>query len=928
MRLLEREKELAAIEERIEGASDGAGSMVLVEGSAGIGKTALLEAAAARAGSAGLEVLSARGGELERTLSYGIARQLFERRLAEASDAERAELLSGAAALSEGALTGLGEDAAETDRAGAIQHGLYWLTANLAEHGGLLLIVDDVQWSDAPSLRWLVYIARRLPELPIIAIVACRTGEPGVDAATLAALASEPAVTVLRPGVLSGSGSAEIVRERLGPGPTDAFAAACAQASGGNPFLLGELVTAIERDRIPTGDDAVTVVESLAPEAISRSILLRLARMPTSADPLARAAAVLGARAELETAADLAAVTPDEAAALADALTAGAILAEGFPLRFAHPLIASAVYDQIPAAERELLHGRAARLLADRGADDEEVAGQLLRAQVGEGEWAIERLRQAAERARGRGSPQAAVAYLRRAFAEPAPSRRLPLLVDLSHAAWRAYDTAAFEGISEDPVAEIEADPAAFMEAGPDLSAWLFSTGRLDAARALADAGIEAERDAGELDRALEHEIGLLAIFHIEPDEALARLERYGNAVEPGTRGERLWLAMRGWWMHFAGGPAAAAADLAERALDDGALLAEQPDLPVVGQAILVLLRADRLDRAEVMIDALEKDARRRSSLGSLAIAGGLRSQLALRRGEVGSAVEDARAALAIPREQGIIVALPIGTAFLLDALVQIGAHDEAESEIEASGLVGDLPVHFWFTPARWSRARLRAAQGRRDEAIADLRFALEQPLPVDYAVDSALAELLAAEGETAEAKRLAAAGVARARDWGTASAIGIALRAQALVDGGTDAIERLREAVAALADSPNRLEHARALTDLGAALRRANQRSEARDLLAEAMEMAHRGGATSVAERAATELAATGAKPRRVMLSGVESLTPSELRVCRMAADGMENREIAQALFVTVKTIETHLTSAYRKLDIGSRRELPDALS
>jgi len=248
--------------------------------------------------------------------------------------------------------------------------------------------------------------------------------------------------------------------------------------------------------------------------------------------------------------------------------------------------------------------------------------------------------------------------------------------------------------------------------------------------------------------------------------------------------------------------------------------------------------------------------------------------------------------------------------------LIEQGELHEADEQLTASGLLGEIPDHYWFTPALFSRARLRLAQGRTDEAIEDLHRLLpviERAWPPTYPVAATLALALASRGEEPDdARRLAESQLARAREWGTPHTVGVALRASGLVAGGERGIELLREAVEILAASPSRLEHARALSDLGAALRRANRRREAREPLGQALDLTHRCGATAIEERTREELAATGAKPRRVRLTGVESLTASELRVTRMAADGMENRDIAQALFVTVKTVEGHLSNAY----------------
>jgi DNA-binding CsgD family transcriptional regulator len=156
---------------------------------------------------------------------------------------------------------------------------------------------------------------------------------------------------------------------------------------------------------------------------------------------------------------------------------------------------------------------------------------------------------------------------------------------------------------------------------------------------------------------------------------------------------------------------------------------------------------------------------------------------------------------------------------------------------------------------------------------------------------------------------------------------IGVTLRVQGEVTGGAEGIELLRDSAEILAGTRARLQHAHALAQLGAALRRANRRKDARVPLREALELAHRCGAGPLEEVVRTELAATGARPRRAVFTGVESLTPSELRIARMAADGMTNREIAQALTVTAKTVETHLRHVYQKLDVARRTELADTL-
>ncbi len=939
-RLRERQDELAAIAADVEAAGEGRGSLLLIEGPAGIGKTELLRAASERAAEAGMEVLAARAGELEQSLAYGIVRQLFESRIASARAAERRSLLSGAASLASAALGEPGAAPAASgsapglgDPATSIQHGLFWLAANLSERAPLMLCVDDIQWADASSTRWLIYLARRVEALPILAVATIRSGDPGADEALLAALAGEPVAHTLRPAELSEAASGELVRERLGADAEDEFCAACRRASDGNPFLLSELVEAVRRDAIPPTAASVEAVDGLAPQTVSRSVLLRLARMPEGAVSLTRAVAVLGSEATPRHAAGLAGLDDSAAVTAADALAANSILAAGAPLRFAHPLLRAAVYDQIPDGERALAHARAARLLADQSRPADAVAAQLLHAGAVDESWAVEALRGAASGAMGRGAPQAAVSYLRRALDEPLEgTTRRDVLLELLRAGRSAMDTTILDGISEAPVAELTKSPEDLLASTPELAPWLFATGHPEEGTELARRMIATAIEEGELDQALEAELNLLSVGQFTSSEALARLERYTERVEPDSPNERLWLAMRAWWQHFAGGPVAECVDLARRALGEGRLLAEHPDHGVTGQVVVVLLRADELDEAEVETERMFEDARRRGSVMDLAICHGQRSLIAYRRGDVAGAAGQATTSLELCREHGLVIGLPLATSYLVNPLIERGELGEAEREIEAGGFAGELPDHYWVTPLRFTRGRLRLVQGRTEEGLAELRALLEFQGDTHPWHESPLASTIATAlrgsgGDVAEARRLADWELARAREWGTPRGIGVALRAKGLVAGGGEGVELLEESTRQLAASPSRLEQARALTDLGAALRRANRRREARDPLRQALEMAHRCGAAAIEERARDELTATGARPRRAMLTGVGSLTPSELRVATMAAEGMENKEIAQALFVTTKTVETHLGHVYSKLDISSRRELPAAL-
>jgi DNA-binding CsgD family transcriptional regulator len=274
-----------------------------------------------------------------------------------------------------------------------------------------------------------------------------------------------------------------------------------------------------------------------------------------------------------------------------------------------------------------------------------------------------------------------------------------------------------------------------------------------------------------------------------------------------------------------------------------------------------------------------------------------------------------------------------MATGVLVDALVERGKIHEAERQLEP--VAGDLQSSSQTAGVlRHARGRLRFAQRRLDEAVDDFRAAGEvanrtmavSPCYLPWRSDAALAEL--ALGHPDAARRLGEEELELARSFGAPRALGVALRAAGLVAGGKRGEALLREAIEVLSGPDTRLEQARVLADLGAALRRSNRRVEAREMLRQAVDAAYRVGAEPIASRAEIELRATGAKPRRIMLTGLEALTASERRIAELAAEGLTNAQIAQTLFVTARTVEGHLTNVFLKLRVKARTELPAALA
>jgi DNA-binding CsgD family transcriptional regulator len=310
-----------------------------------------------------------------------------------------------------------------------------------------------------------------------------------------------------------------------------------------------------------------------------------------------------------------------------------------------------------------------------------------------------------------------------------------------------------------------------------------------------------------------------------------------------------------------------------------------------------------------------------------------MRSQLHYYRGAIPDAIADARAAVDANAHFGWTVGLPSLYANLANALLEAGDVIGAEQALASCGLGEEIPPMLLFCDLIRSRARVRIAQGNAEAGVKDMiachellaSFGIANPAGMYCRSTAAVA--LAGLGRTDEARQLVADELALARRFGAPGAIGICMRAAAVVEGGPTGIELLREALSYLERSPARLEHARALADLGAALRRAGRRSDARTALRRALDIADRCGGSAVAEYAREELVVAGARPRRARLTGVEALTASERRVAQLAAGGLTNRQIAQALFVSHPTVVTHLRHCYEKLAINSREQLREAL-
>jgi DNA-binding NarL/FixJ family response regulator len=926
-RLLERERELAAIRRALAQSAQGTGELVMIDGPAGVGKTALLDAAHDAAGDSDLLVLRARGAELERAFGFGVVRQLFDEVL-RSGRFDPAALFTGtarhAAPLLAVEFDGAGT-AAPSDDPFAARHALYWLLANLAAQRPLAVLVDDAHWADGMSLGVLAHIANRLEGIPVALLVASRSEEAleGLDVLRRQAGAHG---TLLHVQPLGVEAAAMVVR-MFAPAADDALCREAHVATGGNPFLLAELARATL-----TGGRSSLAGQS--PDRVTREIAARLARLPDAARRLASAAAVLGSGAPLRQAAALAEVDDAEASAAADALVASGVLRTAHPLEFLHPLVGAAVYAGLGPAARSRDHGRAAHLLDADGASAERVAAQLLRCQPAADEWAFEQLVAAAEQASVRGAADAVATYLERALDEPAPpERRCEILLELGAAQVHADLPAAVAHVREALAGDLDLEQrfrATMLVAGV-----LGQTGFVAEAADVLEQQFDTFADRPDLHG--QTEAALANITRIDPatrERAAGAIKRMRGRVEAGTEHDPAVLGTIAAEMGMAGDPVDTMGEIAARAVVGIEATATAAQGWSWYNAVRALVVGGHYDAAlRSMAVALERNRER----GAVLDIGGVltfRAELYLHVGDLASAEVDARTLKEISLTCGWPLGEGFAAAWLGEVLIDRDELEEAERVLTEGPFAGSAVEIAHVYPYIWvlhARGRLRAAQGRPADAVAELReagqraAAIGQVSPTVTPWRSLLAYALLDLDERPEAERLVTEELALARRSGAPRAIGMALRAAARID---DEIPRLREAIEVLRRSEARLERARAHAELGAALRRAGEAEDARASLRCAVDLAHRCGADALEDQALAELRATGARPRRRVTTGAGALTPSERRIAELAAAGQQNREIAEALFVTMATVEFHLRNAYRKLGISSRTQLGAALS
>jgi DNA-binding CsgD family transcriptional regulator len=906
--LLERDAEIEALERAAGRLARGHGGVVVVEAAAGLGKTALVDVIAETANEDGCLVRRAAPGPLEREFALGVIRTLLEAPLRATDGGGRDELIDGPAAAAGALLLGAGIADAGTP---ALAHSVMWLCARLAAQQSLALLLDDAQWADRASLEVLAYLARRAEELPLLIVVSSRGEHPHAHMDLLGLLAGTRDAIVLHPGPLTPMGAVRLIHR---DSPDTPIRVCCRyhEEAGGNPWILVELANRLAEHR----PGARTTVRR------------RLAELEPSGRAVAAALAILGDEAPAHVVCEVAGLPFGGLASAHHELAAAGL--GGPDGGLSHSLIATAIAADLPAAEAERLHREAASGLARAGIEACEVGDHLLRCRPQAEGWVSRLLLRAAAQATDEGAPRRAAAYLERALEERAEGDdRARMLCQLATTLFDAglpdSRRRLLDALRETRDATDRAEVLARVAA-----LGLFGGGENGLCEQL-ERELEAVVDP---DAQLRVKASMLdALIHMRSEtstrareiEAVARGAPEGSVLRLVADAHQAFLASE-----LGSSPADECAARAAAALEGGALLQQSRVSTAYHLCLRVLSLSDRVSEAAAAIAALREEAHDRGSARLRAGAAWYAAELSLRTGQVKQAEMEARESLAAAGAEPNTFS---GGAveILVSALAERGEFAEARELLRRH----DFDAGPWVATILLARARLSLAEGSFEHAYAEarrsgvLRERQGKLNPTWNPWRGVAALALAHLDHRAEAVKLADAELRLATRYGAPLAILRAMHARVVAEADTATrVELCRMALASLADRPAMLESIRLRLELGAGLAYLGHRVEAREALRPALADADAIGATPLARRARRELVATGLRPRRSALAGAKALTPRQRQICELAARGKPNRAIAAELFLSIKTVETHLAAGFRKLGVSSRSQLAAELA
>ncbi|MGW1952986.1 helix-turn-helix transcriptional regulator [Streptomyces sp. NPDC001920] len=932
MHLVGRERELKTLRRLFTEGKKGSVQLAVVSGAVASGKSALLHAFAREVVSEGAVFLQATGSRTERALPLGVIGQIIASSAPFAENDDNVRRLTEAATHSISTAEAKGPRSlweSQTDVTGGldvrapsvVSQALY----ALSNRAPVVIGVDDVHYADVLSLEALLYLIRRASLRPArVFLVLNRCDEPEFSHPRFdAELLRHPHCHQIRLKLLSRDGVAEILAEDLGMRASRRVAASCHDATGGNPLLVHAMLEDHHAEARAPG------AELIPGDAFARAVSACLYRGAPLTLNVARAMAVMGKHATLPVLTDVLGSDPESLARAISALHGLGLLRSG---RFRHDAAREAVLWSPDGADRSDLHGEAARVLHEHGASATVVAQHLSSAGRADGDWTVPVLREAADEALAANDSDSAIAWLRMAGRASTDEReQAAITAALVRAKWRGSPEAALPYMPGLSAAALD-NRLEFRDAVALVGhlLWFGQTEQvLDILEAMQRHGSGTTKELDPIRMGLGWAFpGLFARHRV--GHVNSGLEAHAPAARIST-GNALYVSPV--LPQSAGDDALGAAEqtLLGARLDDHTL-------PTLSAALVSLIHLNQLDRAVHWGDSLLRQAAQRRASMWQALLANLRAFIDIRRGRMATAERFARDALTLvsTKSWGVAVGSPIANMVL--AATALGKLDSAAAylSIPVPEAMFDTMGALHYLQAR---GRYHLAMDCPHAALSDfqacgdlmMKWELDDPRLVAWRTDAAQAS--AALGHTNQVRDLLTEQLAGASpdDFRTR---GVSLRILGAVEKAEDSTALLGEAVENLRESGDLFELALGLVELARTHDGRGHRDEARELTRMARGLAEKTGVELVGVPSHRRTPG-GTAPRPsgapegppVGTDRRSQLTDAELRVAVLAARGKSNRQIAAKLFITISTVEQHLTSVYRKLNAKRRTDLSTEL-
>jgi DNA-binding CsgD family transcriptional regulator len=915
MMLAGRDEEIEALDALFRDCAAGIGIVAVIRGPVASGKTTLLQAFAERAVAAGAIFLVAVASRAERGLPLAILDQLFRGTLLPAAIAPQvAELIESRALIGQ-----LAEPETVSPVLARVFDGLLKVLVELSEDRPVVIAVDDMQYADVASLQCLSYLARRASTSPILTVLTECTVTLPADRLLHTEILRQGNCHCIPLAPLSVSRMASLLAEYLGAETASQLASACHRMTGGNPLLVNALA---EDSRISAGGSSAGLVPG---PAFRSAVVACLHRYEPGMVELGQTVAVLGEDATPGLLGEVLAISPEAAAQGIDALRASGLLESG---HFRHEQARQAVLGQMTADERAALHGSVARTLYRTGAPPATLARHLVAAHRIGTRWAVAALQEAAEQALADGEANRAIDYLRRAESECADDRQCAAIrFSLACAEWPIDPECAARHLSE-LVTDARAGLLDSEHLG-ELAYYLLWVGDTSsAAEILTSLDLRpANGTSGQAGSPAQHMTIRSPLDFLYPD--LARRARRTVRDAKGSaqatvrpRPPQTCLLPSAVKNDREATLAVAERILAERSLND-------PTLASTTTALMALICEDMLDRAASWCGMLLRESE--ASCGSPlwhAVLTAFFAMIETRWGNLPAAENHARNALTLLTKKAWGVAIGGPLSSLLLATTASRKHDDAAACLRTpvpEAMFGTFYGLLYLN----ARGEYYLATGRPQAALADftdcgnrmIAWGLDLPGLLPWRTKAAEAHLVM--GDSFQARELSMAQLAQAGSRFLRTR-GISLRALALTSHPTERTALLRESAQVLRDSGARLELAYTFTELSNAHLALGEHGRAQWAARQARNLAERCGAQAP-QTTFGKIDLDEREPGNgVDTKLLAQLSDAEQRVAMLAAYGHTNGQIAHKLYITVSTVEQHLTRVYRKLGVAGRAELP----